>query len=148
MLIDLFAPFDYRLELVPAFVTLLKDNEPEVRVSAAGKVSSFCQKLESILVTQSIIPCVKDLSQDSSQYVRAALASVVMELAPLLGKQGTIDHLVPTFLTLLKDIYPEVRLNVISKLDQVNQVSSWFSILLRVGQGLSIGQCLLGFQWY
>ncbi len=60
---------------------------------------------------------------DSSQYVRAALAGVVMELAPVLGKQATIEHLVPVFLTLLKDPFPDVRLNVISKLDQVNQVS-------------------------
>jgi len=36
--------------------------------------------------------------------------------------QGTIEHLVPVFLTLLKDTYPDVRLNVISKLSQVNQV--------------------------
>lgn len=49
-----------------------------------------------------VIPCVRELSLDSSQYVRAALAGVVMELAPLLGKQATIDHLVPVFLTLLK----------------------------------------------
>ncbi len=59
---------------------------------------------------------------DGSQYVRAALAGVVMELAPMLGKQATIDHLVPIFLTLLKDPFPDVRLNIISKLDQVNQV--------------------------
>lgn len=58
----------------------------------------------------------------AAQYVRAALAGVVMELAPMMGKQGTIDHLVPVFLTLLKDMYPDVRLNVISKLSQVNQV--------------------------
>ncbi len=59
---------------------------------------------------------------DSSQYVRAALAGVVMEMAPVLGKQLTIEHLVPIFLTLLKDVYPDVRLNVISKLDQVGMV--------------------------
>lgn len=45
-----------------------------------------------------------------------------MELAPLLGKAATIEHLLPVFLALLKDVYPDVRLNVISKLDQVNQV--------------------------
>ncbi len=28
----------------------------------------------------------------------------------------------PVFLILLKDVYPDVRLNIISKLDQVNQV--------------------------
>lgn len=45
-----------------------------------------------------------------------------MELAPKLGKQPTITHLLPVFLSLLKDMYPDVRLNVFSNLDQVNQV--------------------------
>ena len=39
-----------------------------------------------------------------------------------LHTQGTIEYLVPVFLTLLKDSYPDVRLNVIGKLSQVNQV--------------------------
>lgn len=34
----------------------------------------------------------------------------------------TIEHLLPVFLSLLKDDWPEVRLNIIAKLDQVNQV--------------------------
>lgn len=42
-----------------------------------------------------------------------------MELAPLLGKAATIEHLLPVFLALLKDDYPDVRLNIISKLEQV-----------------------------
>lgn len=62
---------------------------------------------------------MKELANDSSQFVRAALAGVVMELAPQLGKQATIEHLLPVFLALLKDPFPDVRLNVISKLDQV-----------------------------
>ena len=45
-----------------------------------------------------------------------------MELAPKLGKQPTIDYLLPVFLSLLKDISPDVRLNVFSNLDQVNSV--------------------------
>lgn len=45
-----------------------------------------------------------------------------MEVAPLLGKQATIQHLLPIFLQLLKDKNPDVRLNVISKLDHVNNV--------------------------
>ncbi len=68
------------------------------------------------------MPCVKDLAADSSQYVRSALASVVMELAPVLGKAATIEHLLPVFLSLLKDDFPDVRLNIISKLDQVGLV--------------------------
>lgn len=66
-----------------------------------------------------ILPCIKDLASDTSQYVRCSLASVVMELAPQLGKAATIEHLLPVFLSLLKDDFPDVRLNIISKLDQV-----------------------------
>ena len=36
----------------------------------------------------------------------------------------TIEHLLPVFLSLLKDEWPEVRLNIIAKLDQVNQVGA------------------------
>ena len=35
---------------------------------------------------------------------------------------STIDHLLPLFLTQLKDECPEVRLNIISNLDCVNEV--------------------------
>ena len=111
-----------RSELAPAYVRLLRDTEAEVRVTAAGKVASFSKLLMPPMIVSQILPCVSELAMDSSQFVRAALAGVVMELAPVLGKQATIDHLVPVFLTLLKDAYPDVRLNVISKLDQVNQV--------------------------
>lgn len=102
---------------------MLRDSEAEVRVAAAGKVALFSKLLAHSQIVPTILPCVSELAQDSSQYVRAALAAVVMELAPVLGKQPTIDNLVPIFLTLLKDAFPEVRLNVISKLDQVNQVT-------------------------
>ncbi|KAJ4822631.1 hypothetical protein Tsubulata_026706 [Turnera subulata] len=63
---------------------------------------------------------VKELS---SQHVRYALASVIMGMAPVLGKDATIEQLLPIFLSLLKDEFPDVRLNIISKLDQVNQVN-------------------------
>lgn len=111
---------------MPAFVRLLRDNEAEVRVAAAGKLSAFCKILAGEAVISALLPCVKELSTDSSQFVRTALASVVMELAPLLGKAATIEHLLPVFLALLKDDYPDVRLNIISKLEQVlSGLGSW-----------------------
>ena len=69
-----------RNELVPAYVKLLKDTEAEVRVAAAGKVSAISKMLPPDHVIASIVPCVKDLAADSSQHVRSALASVVMEV--------------------------------------------------------------------
>lgn len=67
------------------------------------------------------MPYVRDLSQDSSQHVRAALANQISGLAPLLGKESTTEHLLPMFLHLLKDEFPDVRLNIISKLETVNK---------------------------
>lgn len=59
---------------------------------------------------------------DPNQHVKSALASVIMGLSPILGRQNTIEHLLPLFLTQLKDECPEVRLNIISNLDCVNEV--------------------------
>lgn len=80
---------------------------------------------------------MKELANDSSQFVRAALAGVVMELAPQLGKQPTIEHLLPVFLALLKDPFPDVRLNVISKLDQARAVCV----------GVRVCMCVCGGGW-
>ncbi|MBA0834718.1 hypothetical protein Goarm_007045, partial [Gossypium armourianum] len=142
-------PQPTRTDLVPAYVRLLRDNEAEVRIAAAGKVTKFSQILSPELATRHILPCVKELSSDSSQHVRSALASVIMGMAPVLGKDkrvqargtninyllwdwtdrrsfhsvvdATIEQLLPIYLSLLKDEFPDVRLNIISKLDQVNQ---------------------------
>ncbi|CAJ0627017.1 5591_t:CDS:10 [Entrophospora sp. SA101] len=95
-------------DLVMAFVNLLKDNEAEF--------------VDKQIILSRIIPCVKDLVTDTSQHVRASLATQVSGLAPVLGKESYVGHLLPLFLQLLKDEFPEVRLNIISKLEQVNEV--------------------------
>merc|ERR1712137_1066940 len=54
-----------------------------------------------------------------------------MGLAPIVGKPATIESLLPLFLQLLKDEYPEARLNIISTLQSVNAV---IGSLLGVGR--------------
>ena len=49
----------FRSDLVPAYVRLLRDNEAEVRIAAAGKVTKFCRILSPELAIQHILPCVK-----------------------------------------------------------------------------------------
>jgi hypothetical protein len=44
---------------VPAYVRLLRDNEAEVRIAAAGKVTKFCRILNPQISIQHILPCVK-----------------------------------------------------------------------------------------
>ncbi|XP_042762878.1 serine/threonine-protein phosphatase 2A 65 kDa regulatory subunit A beta isoform isoform X2 [Panthera leo] len=105
---------------------LLKDCEAEVRAAAAHKVKELCENLptegrETIIMSQ-ILPYIKELVSDTNQHVKSALASVIMGLSTILGKENTIEHLLPLFLAQLKDECPEVRLNIISNLDCVNEV--------------------------
>uniref|UniRef100_A0A8C5QC40 Protein phosphatase 2 scaffold subunit Aalpha n=1 Tax=Leptobrachium leishanense TaxID=445787 RepID=A0A8C5QC40_9ANUR len=96
-----------KTDLVPAFQNLMKDCEAEVRAAASHKVKEFCENLsadcrENVIMTQ-ILPCVKELVSDANQHVKSALASVIMGLSPILGKDNTIEHLLPLFLAQLKD---------------------------------------------
>lgn len=52
---------------MPAFVRLLQDSEAEVRVAAASKVSAFCKIFNNEAVISALLPCIKELSTDSSQ---------------------------------------------------------------------------------
>jgi len=76
--------------LVPAFQSLLKDCEAEVRAAAAQKVRDFCHNLPSdcqeAIIMNNILPLLKELVGDPNQHVKSALASVIMGLSPILGK--------------------------------------------------------------
>ena len=100
------------------------------RLVSKLSLQGFSKLLEPEVTIARIVPFVRDLCQDSSQHVRAALANQITGLAPLLGHAPTIEHLLQLFLHLLKDEFPEVRLNIISKLEQVNEgtfPSGWTS---------------------
>lgn len=106
-----------------------------VRVDLAHCLG-FSKLIEREVILARIVPCVRDLSHDTSQHVRAALANQISGLAPLLGREATVEHLLPLFLHLLKDEFPEVRLNVISKLETVNggmkNNTCWHSNLIHI----------------
>lgn len=50
-----------------------------------------------------LIPCVKNLVVDTSEHVRAALALSINDLAPLLGKEETINQLLPLLLQVRRE---------------------------------------------
>merc|ERR1711934_931707 len=111
-------------ELVPVYVKLLKDNEAEVRVAAAGKAGDFCSFVGGELTLNQILPPLMELSNDTSQHVRAAIATVVMAIAPIFENASTVEwSVLPIILTLLRDEYPDVRLNIISNLEQVSNIN-------------------------
>lgn len=110
-------------KLTDPFVSLMKDNEGEVRKAIAKQLPGFCKLLvlDWKVVESKIIPEVAELSMDPHEPVRAALASTVTGLSPILPKQSTIDKLLPIFFQMLKDQFPDVRLNIILNLSVVNE---------------------------
>ena len=121
-------------QLVPMFAALLKDVEAEVKTAAGKKVQLFCENLpkasQEEVIMGTLLPCVKDLVIDPNMHVKSALAGVIMGIAPLIGKDNTIEHLLPLFLTMLKDEFPDVRLNIISNLGSVDQVIGIHQLVL------------------
>lgn len=130
--------------LVPAYEKLLQDPEAEVRTSAALNLAEVAKTKSKVYpigwpnedgmdcsdgsqdhrvtTAERLVQRVMALTEDDSENVRAALAMVATELAPLLGKDITISHLLPPMLMLLRDSTSEVRLNIISSLTMLNDV--------------------------
>lgn len=134
-LCDALGPTATRSDLLPAYIAVLKDSEPEVRTAAAFKVTEVIKRVVGLraedgansgldYIVQEIVPIVEQLVTDSAQHVRSALASNIMGLAPVLGTEVTLKHVVDVVLALLKDDCPEVRLNVIARLDKVSFIMS------------------------
>jgi len=125
-------------ELIPAYEKLLQDPEAEVRTAATYNLAAVakCSAMVAppagrmdiageegkITVAERLVKRVTNLTEDDSEHVRAALAMIATDLAPILGKDATISHLVPPVLLLLRDAASEVRLNLISSLSSLNEV--------------------------
>lgn len=132
--------------LVPSYERLLQDPEAEVRTAATLNLAHVARCRATVprphnrppqdgetlpdvavggprvTVAERLVKRVTSLTEDDSEHVRAALAMVATELAPILGRDATISHLVPPVLLLLRDAASEVRLNLIASLSALNEV--------------------------
>ena len=88
-------------ELLPTFVSLLRDGEAEVKTAICTQIPGnfminiqvfstrslgFCEVLDIDVIKKQILAPVREIVVDPSQHVRASLASNITGLAPLLGK--------------------------------------------------------------
>ena len=73
-------------------------HDGKIRLSLCA---DFCQNLSSDvrenIIMMNILPCVKDLVVDANQHVKSALASVIMGLSPILGKDKSVFNWVAVF---------------------------------------------------
>ncbi|XP_062915845.1 serine/threonine-protein phosphatase 2A 65 kDa regulatory subunit A alpha isoform-like [Mobula hypostoma] len=129
-------------DIIPLFTSLASDEQDSVRLLAVEACVSIAQLLPQEDLEALVMPTLRqavddkswrvryvvadkfseELVSDTNQHVKSALASVIMGLSTILGKDSTVEHLLPLFLAQLKDKCPEVRLNIISNLDCVNEV--------------------------
>lgn len=122
-IVSYFTKEDLNGPILDNFVSLLKDHEAEVRKSISKQIPEVSKLLDnSTNIINKIIPQVEELVNDPNELVRAALASQIANLAPILGEQHTTDVLLNIFLEMLNDEFPEVRLNIISNLTILNDV--------------------------
>lgn len=82
----------------------------------------MCSLLRKDIMLGKVIPSLRLLVNDASEHVRASMAGVVNDLAPILGREDTVELLLPMLLELLRDESSDVRLNIISNLDTINSV--------------------------
>ena len=81
----------------------------KVRSAAAGRIALFAQNLKKSTVLTRLLPAVHRLVSDASEHVRASLACVVNSLSKSIGREETIDRLLPIILILLRDEVSEVN---------------------------------------
>ncbi|KAM7268387.1 hypothetical protein ACFE04_010553 [Oxalis oulophora] len=105
----LLEPQDCVQHILPVIVNFSQDKSWRVRYMVANQLYELCEAVGPEPTRNEYkLADVLDLSTDSSQHVRSALASVIMGMAPVLGKDATIEQLLPIFLSLLKDEFPDV----------------------------------------
>eukprot|EP00529_Nitzschia_sp_RCC80_P015281 CAMPEP_0113491478 /NCGR_PEP_ID=MMETSP0014_2-20120614/27576_1 /TAXON_ID=2857 /ORGANISM="Nitzschia sp." /LENGTH=704 /DNA_ID=CAMNT_0000385269 /DNA_START=209 /DNA_END=2323 /DNA_ORIENTATION=- /assembly_acc=CAM_ASM_000159 len=107
---------------IPPATASGSNGEDELMTDAINNANSNVPESERVTAAERLVKRVTSLTEDDSEHVRAALAMVATELAPILGKDATITHLVPPILLLLRDAASEVRLNLISSLESLNEV--------------------------
>ena len=97
-------PVDYSLPLC-SVVNMTHSSGLGVYLRTFRLIIFFCAAL-------SCLPCPvshQELVSDTNQHVKSALASVIMGLSTILGKDNTIEHLLPLFLAQLKDEVKEMQ---------------------------------------
>lgn len=109
-------------DLLPGFVSLLQDNEAEVRAAACKSFAEYCDIVGPAVFVQHLVPCAHSLAPDTVPGVRIALATATLSLAPKLGQELFVKNLMPLLERFLIDPNApdtKVRLAILQRLDVI-----------------------------
>eukprot|EP00118_Oscarella_pearsei_P023139 m.273097 g.273097 ORF g.273097 m.273097 type:complete len:780 (+) comp40570_c0_seq50:479-2818(+) len=128
-------------EVVDAYKTFLGDEQFEVRSQAASKLKDVCDKFSEEQQKEfvlGVISAMRSFECDSKEKLKGKLAVFTMSMTSVLGKQKTIDELLPVLEVLLKDKDVNVALEVISNWDAVAKALGGWE---QLAQNLSADTC-------
>ena len=87
--------------------------------AAISSLSSCLKNLATEKICNFILPALTKTFADSSPIFKAGVALALCEMAPLVGKDYTLQKILPIINDLLKDDNSEVRLNSIQNLYKI-----------------------------
>lgn len=127
--------------LMEPFITLLKDNEQEVRKEVVRVIQPCIEQncFQTEQVQNEILPVLHTLAVDPAQPVRAALAMILGPVAKQVGRDVTQRQLLTVISDLMTDEFHDVRLNIVSHaglLCEVLSVDNLIHSLLQTIQNL------------
>ena len=109
--------------LLPVYLNLGKESEPEVLASVATRIAEVAAAVPKSAQTSELLPLLVSLAQDPCDAVRAAAATAACDMAPLLGHAGCGTLIERVLEPLLQDSCPDVVFNVINKMRTVTDVA-------------------------
>ncbi|KAJ3438597.1 protein phosphatase 2 (formerly 2a) regulatory subunit a beta isoform-related [Anaeramoeba flamelloides] len=110
--------------LIGSYLDLLEDTEDEVRSIGSLKLFDFCEliKTNSKIITEKIVPKIESLSIDSCDFVKSSLAVSIVKISTLIGKEESLEKLLPHQLVLLSEESAKISLPLIQNLHYVSEV--------------------------
>ena len=134
--------------IFPIFLTLIKDENIEIRMSLINNLSELNKVIEINNIIESIMPQIKEISANKSWRVRIQIMEIIPVLAKLFNQQLFMSHIFPICITSLMDnvfsireescklfvtIYKDIKNDEFEKklLDKLNELCLSTSYLLR-----------------
>ena len=110
-------------QILPFYVTLLGDSEPEVRSEAVNRLFELAQNCDTGLIVQKVLPSLKlQLATESSQHVKGSMSYAVCKLAECVSQDEATTHLIPMVSILLKNNSTEVIVSLVENLEPLFKV--------------------------
>lgn len=105
--------------LIQTFTQLLNDGEPEVKNAAIQSMTQCLKNLSVEKICNSLLPTLQNAYADAQTSFKAGVANALSEMAHIVGKDYTVQKVLPILMELIKDENADVRLNVTQGLMKV-----------------------------